>query len=126
MTHDAARQSARRLGAYIKKRREEKGLSIRQLAGNAGIDSGGLTRIEHGQHATLPSLLILDRLARALDVPLIELLAKAGCDTSHDLHDCIRSRYDHLPEEAITAATAYAEQLAAEYGDPSRSITRRE
>lgn len=115
MGDEAARQASRRLGAYIKKRREEQGLSMRGLASKAGIDSGGLTGIEHGNYAHAPRADVLNRLAAALDVPLIELFACLGYETARDLFGYVRSLYPHLPDEAITDAITYIEHLSTTY-----------
>lgn len=115
MADEAARQATRRLGAYIKKRRGEQDLSIRGLANEAGIDSGGLTGIEHGNYVHAPRADVLNRLAAALNVPLIELFACLGYESARDLFGYIRSLHPHLPDEAIADAVAYIERLAATY-----------
>lgn len=64
---------ARLLGRRIATLREELGLTQEKLAWEAGLDSKGyLSRIESGQR--LPSLDVVDRLARRLDVEPRDLL----------------------------------------------------
>ena len=64
---------ARLLGRRIASLRQERGLTQERLAWEAGLDSKGyLSRIESGQR--LPSLDLLDRLARRLDVEPRDLL----------------------------------------------------
>lgn len=54
--------------------RDHRGLSVRGLAGAAGISSGYLTDIENGRKPG--SAEALSRLATALDVPMEELMHK--------------------------------------------------
>lgn len=111
------------LRQFIRQRRQELGLSIRQVAKKAGLDSGGLTTIENGRTVHSPRPETIQRLAYALEVPVTELLSRIGYDvprTPLDLHSYLCERYGHLPEDAIAAACAYVEQLAAEYAiDPA-------
>ena len=65
---------ARKLGEVVRERREAKGFTQAQLAERAQIALSYVTLIEaaHGQH-TAPPRQILDRLARALGVPVKRL-----------------------------------------------------
>ncbi len=65
--------SPRRLSTVIRKLREERGLSQKALAERAGVTDAYITMIEKGKRKN-PSLAILKRLARALGVPVGELL----------------------------------------------------
>ncbi len=60
------------LGANIRKHRHAQGLTLKQVATNAGITSGALSMIERAQKS--PSLVSLLRIARALGVPINELI----------------------------------------------------
>jgi len=53
--------------------REDKGLSQRQLATRAGVTNGYVSQLEAGDKKN-PSLVVLQRLAKALGVPVTELL----------------------------------------------------
>jgi transcriptional regulator with XRE-family HTH domain len=61
------------LGAEIKRRREEQGLSLSDLARLAGVSKGYLSQIE-SEAATRPSAQTLIKVARALGTSLGELL----------------------------------------------------
>jgi len=61
------------LGETIKNLRQVTGLTQMQLAEKAGIDQGGLSRIEQGLKAN-PTLEILRRLAQALGCRVADLL----------------------------------------------------
>lgn len=65
------------LGALIKKKRLEKGLSIRRLAELSGISHTEVKRIEDGMRKqTSPQ--VIRSIAGALNVPYEELMAAAG------------------------------------------------
>jgi transcriptional regulator with XRE-family HTH domain len=56
----------------IKRYREQSGLSQQALSKKAGLSREYLARLESGQHN--PSLVTLQKLAKALGVPVTELL----------------------------------------------------
>jgi transcriptional regulator with XRE-family HTH domain len=74
--------SPRRLGTVIKELRERAGLTQEQLAKRAGVSQGYIAKLEPsnrpGQRKTVrranPSLPVLKRIAKALGVPVTELL----------------------------------------------------
>jgi len=57
------------LGCTVRGLREQRGWSQTQLASEAGMTQSAVARFEAG--GTVPSLPVLDRLARALDADLI-------------------------------------------------------
>ncbi len=59
------------LAAALKRLREKRGITQEQLAHDAGITTGTLSKIELGQ--TNPSWTTVRLIARALDVSLVEL-----------------------------------------------------
>jgi transcriptional regulator with XRE-family HTH domain len=61
------------IGETIQKLRREARMTQRQLAHKAGIDQGGLSRIEQRLKVN-PTLDVLRRLARALDCRVADLL----------------------------------------------------
>jgi HTH-type transcriptional regulator/antitoxin HipB len=64
------------LAEAVRARREELGLSQRQLAERAGMTQPGVARFEAG--GTTPTLPLLERLASALGLTLTISLAPAG------------------------------------------------
>lgn len=64
-------------GEWLRRARENAGLSLRQLARLAGVNRSYLARLEHGKHAA-PSRVMAARLAGALRVPTSEGLMSAG------------------------------------------------
>lgn len=120
-------KSAQQFGAYIKRLRTEQGLSIRGLADKAGMDSGGLTRLEHGKFSPHPDT--LKALAMALQVPLADMFVMAGYVIPYDLPSIapyLRARYGSLPEEAISSANDYLQKLIEEHGMDPRGPVERE
>lgn len=63
-----------KVGTMLKEMRERKGLTQVELANKAGIDQGYLAKLETGVKVN-PSLAILQRIAKALRVPITELLS---------------------------------------------------
>ena len=66
--YEAARL-AFHLGATVRRLREAKGWSQTQLARDAGMTQSAVARFEAG--GTIPTLPVLQRLARALDADLV-------------------------------------------------------
>ena len=65
-------RATRRLGMRIKQVREERGMTQADLAAKVGVHSVYLSRIERG--VQVPSLPLLEKLARALRVEMKQLL----------------------------------------------------
>lgn len=67
------------VGALVRLRREQRGLSAAELARRAGLSKAALSGIEAGGNPTLDTL---DALANALAIPLVDLLdLRSGTDT---------------------------------------------
>lgn len=65
--------SPRRLCMMVQALRAKNGMSQRELARKAGVSDAYIAHLETGQRKN-PSLAVLKRLAKALKVPLIELV----------------------------------------------------
>ena len=63
----------KRIGKVLRTRREAKGRTQEDLAKRAKVARSYLTKLEAG-HSKNPSLAVLQRLAKALGVPVTELL----------------------------------------------------
>jgi transcriptional regulator with XRE-family HTH domain len=108
-------EKAQQLGEYIRYIRKAHGTSIRALAAQAGIDSGGLARLECGNVAT-PRPDTLCALALALEVSLADMFVLAGYVVPHDLPNIrpyLRVKYSCLPDEDVLAITEEVERAAA-------------
>jgi DNA-binding XRE family transcriptional regulator len=64
----------KRIGEKVRQLRKRKGYSIQTLADKSKMKRPNLSRIENGHHQ--PSLDTLERIAVALEVPVVELIAK--------------------------------------------------
>ncbi|HYU18315.1 MAG TPA: helix-turn-helix transcriptional regulator [Chloroflexota bacterium] len=72
----AAEQQARQIGRQIKKLRESRNLTGKELAERAGISPQSLSRIEHGKHDVVFST--LRRILAAMGYSLTDLVEGAG------------------------------------------------
>lgn len=112
MKHDPKIQ----FGKYLQQLRKERHLGIRELARKAGVDDGGLTRLEQGKVSPRPST--LQALGAALEVPLADLFARAGYITPSELPGMsayLRTRYDRLPEDALVSIDEYVQRLIKDH-----------
>lgn len=75
-----------KLGQRIQERREQMGLSLRELANRAGVTASFLSQLERGQ--SNPSLKSLQAIANTLDVSIFYLLV----EESSDSHYLVRHR----------------------------------
>lgn len=101
------------LGSYIRRIRKAHGISIRELAVQAGIDSGGLARLENGKVSN-PRPDTLSALARALDIPFADLFAHAGYTAPRELPSVepyLHTKYDRLSSNETRAITTLVEAL---------------
>jgi transcriptional regulator with XRE-family HTH domain len=64
------------LGARVQALRRDRGLTLQDLAGAAGVSASMLSSVERGRKA--PTVVVLARIADGLGVPLSELIAPGG------------------------------------------------
>ena len=86
------------LGAFVRARRQDRGLSLRRLSEASGISNPYLSQIERGLRK--PSAEVLQHIGRALALPVEDLYVRAGIlpagadgarpDRSDDLEGRIR------------------------------------
>lgn len=60
------------LGSRVRSLREERGLSLRDLAGETGVSAAMLSQVERGE--TSPTISVAERIAQGLDLSLSQLL----------------------------------------------------
>lgn len=109
------------LGEYVREKREEAGLSQRQLALEAGVSFSNISRMESGFH-TSPSPGLLKNIADVLDIDLARLLSYLGIEVagSRSLNDYLRRDYD-LPDDGVEEAKRAIEQIAKKYRPTKRA-----
>jgi transcriptional regulator with XRE-family HTH domain len=97
------REQAKSLGATIRQRRKDLGLSTTRLAELTDMNQASIVRFEQGQFLN-PDPEKLRAIAEALDLNLADVLAMAGYPIPIDLPSVgpyLRTKYSDLPEEAI-------------------------
>ncbi|MFL6136196.1 MAG: helix-turn-helix domain-containing protein [Frankiaceae bacterium] len=99
------------LGGRVRKLRQRAGLSLRGLAGRAGVDASWLARVEHDEYRT-PDPRLLWQVARALDIEVDELHQAAGYSGGlPGFAPYLRAKYQ-LPDEAIAQLEAHFRLIA--------------
>lgn len=102
--------NARKLGAFIKRHRATRGLSLEAVAQEVGVPRSTIFRMERGE-VDSPDPEKLQRLARALDVDFEELFTLAGhVAPVPALEPYLRRKYE-LSDEAIEKAERYLDRL---------------
>jgi len=104
---------------YIKARREELGLSLRECAEISGLHFSYWAKIEAGNYVA-PTPKYLKVIAKTLQVPIEDLYGFFGYDVPERLPSFspyLRSKYD-LPPEVIRDLERYFELLRNHYGIP--------
>lgn len=105
------------LATFIKERRTQLGLSLNQLAERVGVSKSNLHYWETGEFAPKPAL--LEPLATALEVSYEDLFAVADIPRPVGLpaySPYLRTKYGHLPEEALAELEEHMRRLEAESG----------
>lgn len=96
----------------------EKGMSGRELARRAGVDTAYVVRLEQG-HYRAPRPDTLKNIAAALRAPISDLYALADYVIPADLPHFgpyLHAKYALLPQEAIDSINEYFAQVAATHG----------
>ena len=93
----------RKLARYVKYQRAKRHLTIAQLAEAADLTPSYISRLEQGDYDS-PTLEVIDRLAQALQMPLLVFLAKSQIiEYEKDLPDLpyyLHEKYS-FPQQAI-------------------------
>ena len=100
------------VGRLVRLSRAKRGMTRRQLAQASGASERYLAQIEGGQGN--PSVIILASIARALDVPIIELLPRRNGRTAAMAHilDARRADYARAQAELDTSGDTVEQSLA--------------
>src|SRR5262249_31497673 len=97
-------------GRLVRLSRAKRGMTRRQLAQASGASERYLAQIEGGQGN--PSVIILASIARALDMPIIELLPRSNGRTAAMAH--ILDVLGRVPVAELPALTALIERRAGQ------------
>src|SRR5215211_1558284 len=99
---------ARHLADLLREKRLAAGLTAREVARRAGVDSGTVSRIELGQIAS-PRPDNLRAIGEVLGIPAADLFAATDWLPRRDLpsfRPYLRSKYRELPPEAVAEIAA--------------------
>lgn len=105
------------LGANIFERRKELGWTQAELAERIGVDTETVSRFERGSN--LPSLLRLEKLADALNVPLYRLVASSS-PKSDDQALILNEWISELAPKDREFALSTLKQLCVHLAAPSK------
>jgi transcriptional regulator with XRE-family HTH domain len=108
------------IGARIRKRRLALGWSLRELEARSGVDDAVISRIEHGDIAQ-PRLDKLNRLARALDLNVAELLVGADRFDLPPYRRYLEARYPALPIETLDRLERHFDRVTRTTREPAAS-----
>lgn len=111
-------EHAQRLGAYLRARREQLGLSIRGVAERIEVEPTTVMRLEQGKFLA-PAPDKLRRLALALNLAPNDLFVMADYVQPNELPSpalYLRAKYPDLPPEALEEAERYLAQLMLDHG----------
>lgn len=115
-------EQAKELGRQLRVRRDELGLSVRDLERLTDVDNGTIVRIEQGAFAA-PAPDKLSRIAEALGLSLADVFALAEYSAPSELPSFtpyLRAKYRSLPTKAVAQLQRYFDDLADQYGiDPA-------
>ncbi len=90
------------LGDFIKEKRAAQDMSQRDLAAKADLSNAEISRIEAGLRKD-PSPTVLKALARALNVPMSEMLQQAGIiGRGEQIVKDVLEKYGDMPVSALT------------------------
>ncbi|BCT76448.1 hypothetical protein SCMU_22900 [Sinomonas cyclohexanicum] len=108
----------RGLADAIRSQREKLGLSASEVARQAGVAKGTITRLELGQISN-PRMDNLRAIADVLDIPLTELLAESSLLRDSDLPALapyLRTKFKDMPEGALKEINDHFREVAKRHG----------
>ena len=112
-------------GDFIRRRRFELGITLRELEERTGLDNSRLSRWEHGaKRPVSPDL--MPQLADGLEVPvsdLYRLVAPGMADSLPELRPYLHTKYGELvPEEVLAEVADHCEKVLAGHGVQSAQL----
>jgi transcriptional regulator with XRE-family HTH domain len=111
-------QQAAKLGQLVRSRRQELGLTVRQLAEQADMNFATVARIEQGQFAA-PGPDKLARIAEALGLSTADVFGLAEYTVPDDLpsfQPYLRSKYRDMPADAVDDLNKAFERIVRKHG----------
>lgn len=112
----------KKIGIYIKHKRESAGYSLKKLASLCGISDSELYKIENGSRQ-IPNWKNLCEIARALDIHPFEFLFEAGYISETDITPAHRiKRLDKLSDEDLVLVQLFIDFLTAKRNGSLKGI----
>jgi transcriptional regulator with XRE-family HTH domain len=115
---DMQEDDIRGLADTIRKQRQKLGLSASEVARQAGVAKGTVTRLELGQIAS-PRMDNLRAIADVLQLPLTDILAESSLLRSSDLPTLspyLRTKFKDMPDSAVREIEEHFRAVAARHG----------
>ena len=109
-------------------KRKESGLSVAEVGHRANVDGGTVWRIEQGMIPT-PRAESLIAIGGVLGIPSADLFAIVGWLTADELPTMgpyLRTKYDHLPDEAIDDIEDHITTILQQYSADTMDDHRRQ
>ena len=111
-------EEAEALADLLRTKRQQLGLTAREVARQARVDVGTVTRIEAAQILS-PRPDSLTAIGQVLGIPAADLFATTEWLPRKELPTFwpyMRAKYKELPNEAVAEMEAYFAELAGKYG----------
>ncbi|MBR0631847.1 helix-turn-helix domain-containing protein [Bacillus altitudinis] len=108
-------------GEQLRILRENRKMSVNQLAMYSGVSAAGISRIENGKRG-VPKPLTIKKLARALKVPYEDLMLLAGYIEQEKVHE-MKPKYDSILKIYQTVLQKDVEHLPIFDGDQWETLT---
>lgn len=108
-------------GEQLRILRENRKMSVNQLAMYSGVSAAGISRIENGKRG-VPKPLTIKKLARALKVPYEDLMLLAGYIEQEKVHE-MKPKYESILKIYQTALQKDVEHLPIFDGDQWETLT---
>ena len=106
------------LAETIRTQRQKLGLSASEVARQAGVAKGTITRLELGQVAN-PRMDNLRAIADVLQLPLTDILAESSLLRGSDLPTLspyLRTKFKDMPDSAVREIEDHFRDVAARHG----------
>lgn len=110
-------EQSQKLARMLRSRREELGLSASQLARQASVAVGTVTRIELAQ-IPAPKVESLRSIADALDIPITDLLATAALLRGDELPTMpvyLKLKYRDMSPKTVAEINRYVESIMSRH-----------
>lgn len=101
------------LGRNIAKFRSIRDIKSKELADLAGVRQSYISAIENGRK--IPTLSVLQKIAKALDTTVSELLGETSSELSEDMVRLVDTAKD-LNKEQVDAIISVVKELGGRYG----------